>query len=168
MIKIYDDFLNNKSLLYIQNIFFNPKFSWLWCDNIVHPPQCDELDDYQFYRVLYENGMGNSKVLEDLAPIIHNSKINCKHVIRIKANCNPRSDKIIKHGFHIDTTTKCTTAIFYLNTNNGYTEFKDGTKVESIENRFVTFPSNLHHGGTTCTDQKRRIVINLNYFDSND
>ena len=56
MIKIYDDFLNNKSLLYIQNIFFNPKFSWLWCDSIVHPPQCDKLDDYQFYRVLENSG----------------------------------------------------------------------------------------------------------------
>ena len=54
------------------------------------------------------------------------------------------------------------------NDGDGYTEFEDGTKVESIENRFVTFPSNLHHGGTTCTDQKRRVVINLNYFDSND
>ena len=168
MIKIYDDFLSNKSLSYIQSIFFNPKFSWLWCDNTVHPPQCDELDDYKFYRVLYEHGSKNEKVIEDLAPIIHHPEINCQYLIRIKANCNPRSDRIIKHGFHIDTTTKCTTAIFYVNSNNGYTEFEDGTKVESIENRFVTFPSHLQHTGTTCTDQKRRIVINFNYYEPNE
>ena len=41
-------------------------------------------------------------------------------------------------------------------------------KVESIENRFVTFPSHLHHTGTTCTDQKRRVVINFNYYESNE
>ena len=110
----------------------------------------------------------NEKVIEDLAPIIHHPEINCQYLIRIKANCNPRSDRIIKHGFHIDTTTKCTTAIFYVNSNNGYTEFEDGTKVESIENRFVTFPSHLQHTGTTCTDQKRRIVINFNYYEPNE
>jgi len=165
MIKIYDDFLNDKSLLHIQNIFFSPKFSWLWCDNIVHPPQCDELDDYQFYRILYGDGFENEKVLEDLTPILKHSKINCRYVIRIKANCNPRSDRIIKQGFHIDTSVKCTTAIFYVNSNDGYTEFEDGTRVESIANRFVTFPSHLLHTGTSCTNQKRRVVINLNYYD---
>ena len=57
-----------------------------------------------------------------------------------------------------------TTAIFYINTNNGYTEFEDGTRVESVANRIVNFPANLKHRGTRCTDQKIRIVINFNYF----
>ena len=57
-----------------------------------------------------------------------------------------------------------TTAIFYLNSNNGYTEFEDGTKVESVANRFVSFPSTLKHRGTSCTDENVRVVINFNYF----
>ena len=56
-----------------------------------------------------------------------------------------------------------TTAILYLNTNNGYTEFKSGDKVKSVSNRVVVFDSNLKHRTVTCTDQKTRIVINFNY-----
>ena len=57
-----------------------------------------------------------------------------------------------------------TTSIFYVNTNNGYTKFEDGTKVESVANRMVTFSTNMKHLGTSCTNEKRRIVINFNYF----
>ena len=56
------------------------------------------------------------------------------------------------------------TAIFYLNTNNGYTLFEDGTKVDSIANRMVVFNSNTLHAGCTPTDTLRRCVINFNHF----
>ena len=51
-----------------------------------------------------------------------------------------------------------------MNTNNGYTKFEDGTKIESVANRMVSFPTNTQHKGTSCTDQKTRVVINFNYF----
>ena len=57
-----------------------------------------------------------------------------------------------------------TTSIFYVNTNNGYTKFEDGTKVESVANRMLTFPANMKHIGTSCTDEQTRVVINFNYF----
>ena len=57
-----------------------------------------------------------------------------------------------------------TTSIFYMNTNNGYTEFENGAKVESVENRMVVFPAEMKHRGTSCTDKKIRVVINFNYF----
>ena len=57
-----------------------------------------------------------------------------------------------------------TTAIFYVNTNNGYTKFEDETIVESVANRVVTFPANMKHTGTSCTDEKTRVIINFNYF----
>ena len=56
------------------------------------------------------------------------------------------------------------TSIFYVNTNNGYTLFEDGTKVESVANRMLTFPTNMKHTGTSCTDSQTRIVINFNYY----
>jgi len=77
---------------------------------------------------------------------------------------NPRTSKIVEHSFHIDVPFKCTTGILYLNSNDGYTSFEDGTKVESVENRFVTFDSGIKHSGTTCTNQKVRLVLNINYF----
>ena len=56
------------------------------------------------------------------------------------------------------------TSIFYVNTNNGYTKFEDGTKVESVANRLLTFPANMKHTGTSCTDEKTRVVINCNFY----
>ena len=57
-----------------------------------------------------------------------------------------------------------TTSILYMNTNNGYTEFQNGAIVESIENRMVVFPAEMKHRGTSCTDEKIRVVINFNYL----
>ena len=65
-------------------------------------------------------------------------------------------------GFHCDIKN-VTTSIFYINTNNGWTKFKDGCKVECIENRMVIFDSNIEHAGFSCTDQKRKVVVNFNY-----
>ena len=56
-----------------------------------------------------------------------------------------------------------TTVAFYVNTNNGYTEFQIGAKVKSVANRAAIFDSNLVHGGHTATDQKTRVMINFNY-----
>ena len=90
---------------------------------------------------------------------------------RIKANLLIRTPNIVENTFHVDIgdfseekLKQWTTSILYINTNNGYTKFEDGTKVESVANRMVIFPSNMKHTGTSCTDEKRRIVINFNYF----
>jgi len=56
------------------------------------------------------------------------------------------------------------TSIYYFNTNNGYTLFKDGKKIDSVQNRLITFPSSMEHTGTTCTDQPFRLVLNMNYI----
>ena len=56
-------------------------------------------------------------------------------------------------------------AIFFINTNNGKTLFKNIDKeIISKENRIVIFDGRLEHTGTTCTDQRNRILINFNYF----
>ena len=81
-----------------------------------------------------------------------------------------KTSEIIPHSFHTDYKItsnrydKVTTSIFYINSNDGYTEFEDGTRIESIGNRLVTFPIHLKHTGTTCTNHSVRIVINYNYF----
>ena len=64
---------------------------------------------------------------------------------------------------HIDFKD-CKTSIFYLNSNNGYTQFERGDKIISKENRVVVFDSNLKHCAVDCTDTKYRIVINFNYL----
>ncbi len=78
---------------------------------------------------------------------------------------------LVENSFHYDVSDfipeqakNWITSILYINTNNGYTRFETGEVVESVENRLVTFPANLKHTGTSCTDEKVRVVVNFNYF----
>ena len=82
-------------------------------------------------------------------------------LIRAKAVLTPKTENPQNSGFHIDYPNM-TTATYYINDNNGYTEFRDGSRVESISNRMLIFDSNLEHAGVTCTDEKRRVLINFN------
>ena len=170
MIKIYDDLLSPKEYREIKNTFLNNKFPlpWYWSDVVGDDfLDVDQLDNYQLSHTLYNNCTPN---LEEgsgyvaVNPIINHPDLDIRALIRIKANLNVRTSKIIRHGFHVDVPFDCMTGIYYVNNNDGYTEFKDGTKVESVANRMVTFPSQALHSGTSCTNQKRRVVINFVYF----
>ncbi len=168
MIKIYDDLLHKEDANFLLNSLTSEIFPWHYGAKVVPPEMsfCDDLDDYQFCNLIYDNMKPNSEDEFNLvSPIINKVDLRIISLIRVKANLLPRRDRIIKHGFHTDLPYPCTTAIYYANTCNGYTEFEDGTIVESVKNRFVTFPSSMKHTGTTCTDAKTRIVINFNYFD---
>ena len=66
-------------------------------------------------------------------------------------------------NFFSDPYQHTKTAVFYINTNNGWTEFKKGGKVKSVANRIVIFDSKLEHSGVTCTDENKRVVMNFNY-----
>ena len=90
------------------------------------------------------------------------SKIKYNKLTAVKANLLTKTKNIIEHGFHIDQNIG-TTGILYLDNSNGYTKFENGKKIKSEENKYVEFDSTLKHTGSSCTDEKRRIVINFNY-----
>ena len=92
-------------------------------------------------------------------------RLNMASLVRIKVNLNPKTETLQVHdnAFHIDYPD-ITTAVYYLNTCDGYTLFEDGTKVNSVENRIVIFDSNMRHTGTSCTNESGRLVMNINYF----
>jgi len=174
-IKVYDNFLPLQYFDKVKEYYTGSQVGWNYMNCIDTKGQynsstilCDEIDNWQLTNVSYLNDEPvneSYKIIQPLLGFITQKIIPVKTVIKIKTNLNPRTDKIVKHGFHMDFGYEsCTTALLYINTNNGYTEFVDGTKVESIENRLVTFPTMTLHTGTTCTDQQNRIVVNLNYF----
>ena len=45
------------------------------------------------------------------------------------------------------------TPIHRFKTLKGYTIFENGTKIESIKGRLISFPAHMRHNGTTCTDK---------------
>ena len=95
-------------------------------------------------------------------------KINILVLYRAKLNINYNTEEIYEHGYHIDIAAQNSTyfenAIYYLNTNDGYTKFEDGTIIESVANRIVKFPSDIRHTGSSCTNAKYRMVRNLLYI----
>ena len=76
---------------------------------------------------------------------------------------------IFPYGYHTDQNIlkdrPCgKTGVFYLHTTNGPTSFKEGQKVDCVENRMVIFPADMEHSGCTHTDNLLRGVINFNWF----
>ena len=100
-----------------------------------------------------------------LFPLV--KKIDPLAVLRIKGNITLQHDTQLKHNLHVDITNTTNptvmVSIFYMNTNNGWTEFEDGVKIHSVANRLVTFPNYIKHTSVSCSDQTYRMVLNLNY-----
>ena len=169
-IEIIDNFLPEEHFRTIKECFMGEsymrgrRFNWEWTDGI------SELKDghFQLNRMIYCSSIPVSDYYSVLAPICDKEQFAA--TLRIKANLNVKTEKlkVFDNAFHEDMGElgiKYTTGIYYINTNDGYTLFETcGTKVESVANRFVKFPGNLRHTGTSCTDENRRVVINFNYI----
>jgi hypothetical protein len=166
-IEIIDNFLPLDEFKEIQETITSSYFPWFINLNVLYADEAfdkkDHLFNYQFVHSFYNNWRPASGQIDKIDKFVN--KINPAAILRIKANLNPVTEKRIIHGMHIDYLEPCKTGIFYINTNNGITTFEDGTEIESIENRFVTFDSRLFHSGSTCTDKKARYVININYIE---
>ena len=73
----------------------------------------------------------------------------------------------MKSNWHIDfdklkLTPKSKTAIYYVNTNNGYTIFKN-KKIRSEANKMIVFNGDTMHKVKYQTEKDARIVINFRY-----
>lgn len=179
-IQVIDNFVSDAGIKELTE-FFTHHCDWRWVDSCVYEPiedecrerfamgdydyekrlTCDPLYDYQLVHQIYGNYRYVSPL--NLEPFFRDLGANA--IVRCKANLNPRTSEIVKHSYHTDVTFNCKTALLYLNTCDGYTEFEEcGTRVESVAGRVVIFPSQLRHTGTSCTNAKKRIVINTNFF----
>ena len=174
--QVIDNFLPEEHFDKISNLLMGSGMIWNYTD-VVDYPGSNNNNKSQFTHLFFKTPTGFISPLSDLVkPFIGLLKIGV--LIRIKANLNVRSTENNREsGFHYDHqfvgsrlpdgTLTSYTAIYYVNTNNGYTLFKDGNfKVDSVANRLVIFDSSKLHKAVRCTDEKRRVVINFNYFTS--
>lgn len=160
--KITDNFLSLDEFDQIKSLMMDDSYlPWYFNDYVLSKKE-DKGQAWQFTHTFYDNWRFRSDYVNSLAPLL--DKINPKAWLRIKANLGIKSDEVREQGWHTDYNFDCTTAVFYINENNGYTIFEDGTKVESKANRLVEFNSQYKHSGTTHTDTTARVVINLNYI----
>ena len=168
---VQDNFLDPQQFFELQRGICGGEFPWYWQPNVAYDIipdellECDKLDNWQFSHMLYWLDSPQSTWYKEARILLDAMQPNITALMRVKANCNPVTKEPIEHGYHTDMNqSESTTSIFYLNTNNGYTKFEDGTKVDCVANRLVTFPNSIRHTGVTCTDKKNKIVVNINYF----
>ena len=163
--KIIDDFLPQDQFNFLQQYFLNPDFNWNINDSIANKRQ--GLDQYQFVHTFYDISKPSLHNFSSFLTPLFN-KLNAKYIFRVKANLRPRTTQGVLSDYHVDMSLNQQTAIYYLNTNNGYTKFQDNTlqDVPSVANRLLTFSGNLKHCGCSATDSNYRIVLNINYIPS--
>ena len=167
-VEVIDNFLPDYYFKQIQSTLLGEYFWWFHNEYILNEDQ-DKNKRFQFMNILYDirpeyDGETPSYDLIRNSLNTIGQKLNITGLYRIKANLRPRSFfNRSGGGYHIDPYDCSHTSIYYINTNNGYTKFRNGTKVKSVENRMVVFPSNLEHQGYTCSDKLKRVIINFNY-----
>ena len=87
-------------------------------------------------------------------------------VLRIKINCYPNQTVAIKSSYHVDLPkTKSKILLLNINTNNGYTEFKNPKMKSglSVANECIIFDGKEEHRSVSQTDTPYRWNINFNY-----
>jgi hypothetical protein len=159
MIKIIDKFLNVEDLNILSFQINSDSFPWYYKNYRTEPGD----GNTQFIHTFYDNFNPVSSFFPYLTPFIIKLKMSLIKQIKIKMTL--KTNKIVTYKFNTDFNNKnIKTGIFYLDTNNGKTIFKNGKKIDSIKNRLIVFPSNLEYAETSNTDTQNKIVINFNWF----
>ena len=163
--QVVDDFLERTAFLLLRSAVEAPGFRWR-SEHVLKPGSTDlqEQENRQDVHGMYRR-QGPveyfSTHFELLRPVL--DLLQPAELIRIKLNRTSRRERHIEYGLHVDTTRPgATTAILYLNSNNGYTLFDGGERVASVANRIVIFDAAQRHSGASCTDADYRLVLNVN------
>ncbi|QPB08075.1 DNA endonuclease V [Synechococcus phage S-H9-1] len=160
--KIIDNYVSEEESRHIREVLTSNVFPWNYCDKIV---TTQDNDRQQFTHVFYFEGEPQSPYYHNLLLREFLTNLDACALIKVKANLQTKTESIIRNAIHTDHTfPNAYTGIYYVNDNDGYTFFEDGTCIDSVANRMVIFPSHLRHSGTTCTNSPYRSVINVNFF----
>ena len=163
--KIQDNFLPQEQYEHIRNTMMDVDFPWFYNSSIIDGIDYDNdiSDRGQLIHCFYKENekYEASTHFPLIVPLM--DKLGIHTIYRIKANLRLRTDAIEKSGWHVDGFAPCTTSIYYINSNDGVTEFEDGSLVDSVANRMVSFNGRTKHRGSTHTNTKTRVLINLNY-----
>ena len=186
--EVIDNFLDKEYFDSLKNLFFNKEsmdigapmplphpVSWEFEPHTVvhHKKLPNEKVSFQvpnlsedtiFYMVhkIYDFNIPMSNAYNNLIPLL--DKLKMKALVRIKANLYPNTEMIHEHPMHEDYDYCHSAAIFSLNTCDGYTKLKDGTKIGSVANRILFFDAGEAHCSTTTTNVKARFNLNINYL----
>ena len=157
-LKIIPNHLKYYTFTELKDTIADKNFRWYFSQSDGEPEQYSNLlyYDHEFSEDV------TPKLKRNLATLC--SQLGAIAVLRINVNSTPRNAP--EQTWHVDweLTTPSKTCVFYLNDNDGYTEFKD-SKIDSVANTAVIFDTNIEHRGVPPTNVDRRLVLNINYFE---
>ena len=163
--EVIDNFLDEKYFDSLaKNIAMpNSKMPWFF-----EPSVSGNADEKKYSNLFYmqhsfyTNNLPTSPLFEKLWPLL--DKLEARCLLRVKANFFPNTEILHEHPMHTDYPFFHSAALLSLNTCDGYTKLKDGTKIDSIANRILLFDASEEHCSTTTTDDFTRVNININYL----
>jgi len=170
-IEIIDNFLEQDNFIELQKFFMSPRSQWRFIDFVVSKDQDNQKKDGYFvhsfrdlHPVTYKDRFPISPNYDVLYNLLDKlaKKINFKQILRIRSSLFTRRGRPHPDAFHVDYKFDHKVCIFYVNTNNGYTLFKDGEKVESVANRLLIFDGLKEHATVVQSDTSARYIININ------
>lgn len=162
-LKLERNFLDEKYFKEIKSKITSPYFPWYFQPNMTKGNY--EWERPYFSHKIYDEFLPNSNCFDIFKPLLN--KLEVKSLIRLTVNLNINFDEQYYSSWHTDQQFPCKVAILYINTNNGFTEIKNDKeilKIDCEENKIIMFDNHCKHRSVSQTDDKRRIVINLNYI----
>jgi len=170
--KVIENFLPKYQFGRIKRILESPNIPYYYHSYMVQPfEQQKRPKDMMFVHSLVRNKEVVSNYVDAiLFPILDRLEVSLDEVLRSKINLTLRTHAPHESEFHVDQEHKSKpgahlVALYYLHNCNGYTEFLNGDKIDSKENRMLLFDGSQHHRAITHTNEetKLRVTINTNF-----
>ena len=169
--KVIADFLPDELFIELSHWLCGSDIPWFFNPHIAIEKEPDHLSCYFTHTFYIDDNwcsaLGNN-IVGKMVDYIKNQTVDTvyeiKSLLRIKANLYSRTENLQAHPKHFDFPFSHKAILFYLNDNDGYTEFEDGEQMKSQSNRIVFFDGSTPHNSTNCTTQKSRVTLGINYF----
>ena len=170
-IQIIDNFLNQDDFEELKLFLMSPRSQWRFVHFIAHKDGRDQDKDGYFVHsftdrdpISFIERFSVSPDYQKVSRLMDCIKkiLNYKKILRVRSSLYPRRDNQKPDPFHIDYNFNHKVCIFYVNTNNGFTLFENGEKVNSVANRLMIFDGLEKHCSVVQTDTVARYIININ------
>ena len=170
-IQIIDNFLNQDDFEELKLFLMSPRSQWRFVHFIAHKDGRDQDKDGYFVHSFTDRDPTSFKERFSVSPDYQKvsrlmecikKKLNYREILRVRSSLYPRREKQKPDPFHVDYNFNHKVCIFYVNTNNGFTLFENGEKVNSVANRLMIFDGLEKHCSVVQTDTAARYIININ------
>lgn len=159
---IKNNFLPADKFIFIENAVSSNEFPYYYQGRTTFSEEDGiALFTHRLFDIDQDGVLSNAYDL--IMPCILKGLPDCKKLLRAKVNLYINQNKQLISPWHKDFSCPHYVALLSINSNNGYTEFKDNKVYKSEKNTILLFSGSLEHRAAVQTDKDKRININIDY-----